>query len=103
MDRASFCYWRKVGDQSWSRVAHPNTALAAADDGSEAFLKLFVTPPVFYQEFASAYYEREFALKAIVDIYAHTLLTAELVGSLNPQLTLNEVRKDAAEIDYPCG
>lgn len=98
MDRASFCYWRGLVDSAWNRVAHPG-----GEDGSEALLELLVAPPLFYQEFASDYYEMELPLAAISRIYAHAALDIDLVRALNNGLTLNDVRESALEIDYPCG
>ncbi|HWY24564.1 MAG TPA: hypothetical protein VNX47_06575 [Nevskia sp.] len=103
IDHASFCYWRGVSESAWSRVAHPDPVFANTEDGSETFLALLVTPPLFYQEFALDYYERELPLAAIEHIYANAPLSQELIRTLNPDLGLNDALESASEIAYPDG
>lgn len=99
----SYCYWRGVQDEVWRKVIHPDAALAATDDGSVRRLTLLCEPATGYAEFAAWYYERELPLAAIESVYAHRPLTADLVASLNPDLTLERLRTDIVEIGYPSG
>lgn len=100
MDRLSYCYWRAAVDPGWQKVAHPDPALASAD-GSTAHLAALIGAPTSYAEYAAGYFERDLPIAAIADVHAHVPLTDRLVRTLNPGLTLAQLRADAAEIGYP--
>jgi hypothetical protein len=99
MDRATFCYWRNADNEVWSKVIHPNSSLANADDGS-SLLALLLEPPTAYQDFANEYFECQLPLDAIEHVYANSPLTKDIVKRLNSNLTLAEADQSAAEIGY---
>ena len=101
MDAVSFFYWRRAGDQAWSRVAHPDAGLAQWSDGSEDFLSILLAPSSCYYDYATDYFECEPPLTSIEHIYALAPLTAAIVKSLNPQMTLAQARVAADLIGYP--
>jgi len=101
MDAVSYCYFRRSSDLAWSRIAHPHAALAQWSDGSEDFLSILLAPASCYYNYASDYFECEPPLTSIEHIYALAPLTATVVKSLNPQMTLDEARAAADVIGYP--
>ncbi|MEO7494180.1 MAG: hypothetical protein ABIT83_23710 [Massilia sp.] len=101
METVSFCYWRRHGDPAWSQVAHPDPAMRQLDDGSSAYLSILLAPASCYYDYASDYFECEPPLASIEHIYQHLPLTAALVKSLNPQLSLVQAQVAAIQIGYP--
>ena len=102
MDAVSYCYWRGAQDKSWNKVRHPNAALANRADGSADYLSILLAPATCYHEYASDYFEAEAPLPSIEHIYHHAPLTEAVVRSLNPQLSMDDAQRLAAEIGYPC-
>ena len=101
MEAVSYCYFRRSADLAWSRVAHPHPALAQWSDGSEDYLSILLAPASCYYDYASDYFECEPPLTSIEHIYALAPLTATVVKSLNPQMTLDQARAAADAIGYP--
>jgi hypothetical protein len=101
MDAVSYFYYRRSGDGAWSKVAHPDAGLARRSDGSEDYLSILLAPASCYYDYATDYFECEPPLASIEHIYALAPLTAAIVKSLNPQMTLAEARAAAALIGYP--
>ena len=101
MDAVSYFYWRRSGDAGWSKVDHPDAGLAHWSDGSEDYLSILLAPASCYYDYATDYFECEPPLASIEHIYALAPLTAAIVKSLNPQMTLAEARAAAAAIGYP--
>lgn len=100
MDDITFGLWRRYSDQAWS---HGSIEFPEGDDpdGSEALLALLDRNPATYRQFAEEYYEIEIPLNSIQHIYKHLPLTADLVSSLNNDLSLTDLAEDINEIDYP--
>ena len=96
MDAVSYCYWRRSGDRAWSKVAHPDARLTNCSDGSADYLSILLAPASCYYDYATDYFECEPPLASIEHIYAHAPLTAAIVKSLNPQMTLAEAQAAAA-------
>ena len=71
------------------------------EDGSADLLGILDGDPETYRSWATDYYEREISPKIVRAIYEHQTLSNELITSLNPELTLSDVTKDAVEIGYP--
>jgi hypothetical protein len=46
-------------------------------------------------------YEREIPLSTVRALYGHQVLTDQLVASLNKELRVSDIKKDAIEIGYP--
>ena len=101
MDSVSFCYWRRSGDDGWSKLAHPDVRLRHRYDGSEDYLSILLAPASCYYEYAADYFECEPPLAAIEHLYAHAPLSASLVKSLNPQMSLDVALEAAVRIGYP--
>ncbi|MDB5960946.1 MAG: hypothetical protein JWP59_2240, partial [Massilia sp.] len=97
----SFCYWRGSHDDSWSRLAHPDARMQHRYDGSEDYLSILLAPASCYYEYAADYFECEVPLTSIEHLYAHAPLTASVVKSLNPQMTLGDALEAASAIGYP--
>jgi hypothetical protein len=70
-------------------------------DGSAQLLQLLDGRPESYRAFAAEYYEVELPLDAVAAVYRHEPLTAALIGRLNGNVTIDELRDDVAEIGYP--
>jgi hypothetical protein len=101
MSDVSYCYWRRSDDRAWSKVAHPDAGLENWTDGSADYLSILLAPAACYYDYATDYFECEPPLASIEHIYAHGALTAAIVKSLNPQLSLAEAQASAAAIGYP--
>lgn len=95
---ATFCYWRRAAEATWSRVAG-----LAPDDGSDEMLKLLVSGPSTYQQWAQEYFEVPVALEGVMAVFNHSPLSDTLIRSLNPEADIAGVHADASEIGYPNG
>lgn len=101
MDAVSYFYYRRSADAAWSKVDHPDPSLAHRADGSAEFLSILLAPASCYYDYACDYFECEPPLASIEHIYALAPLTAGVVRSLNPQMTLEQARAAAVAIGYP--
>lgn len=101
METVSYCYWRGRNDAHWSRLAHPDASLRNLADGSADYLSILLAPASCYYDYASDYFECEPPLASIEHIYQHLPLTAAIVKSLNPQLSLVEAQVSAIQLGYP--
>ena len=99
MDWLSYCYWRSPEDKQWQKVKAIDSALVA-DDGSTEFLALLIKPALSYVQFANEYYEVKVPLESVELIYQHEPLTAELIHSINPELSIADAKTIASEIGY---
>jgi hypothetical protein len=98
MQHATFCYWRKAGDGSWSKVGG-----GPDDDGADEMLALLVSGPSGYKEWAEDYFEVPVALDAVTALFAHQPLTDSIILSLNPDADIDFTYGQAQEIGYPRG
>ena len=96
MQHATFCYWRKATDPSWSKVSG-----ALEDDGSEEMLALLVTGPSSYKEWAEGYFEVSVDLDAVSAVFSHQPLKDSVILALNPEAELAFTYAQALEIGYP--
>jgi hypothetical protein len=101
MESVSYCYWRRSGERAWHQVRHPDAGLAHWNDGSADFLSILLAPASCYYDYACDYFECEPPLASIEHIYAHAPLTAAVVKSLNPQMSLEDAHAAARQIGYP--
>jgi hypothetical protein len=101
VDSVSFCYWRRSSDRAWSKVTHPEAHLEHRYDGSEDYLSILLAPADCYYDYASEYFECEPPLASIEHIFSHGPLTATIVKSLNPQLSMEDAHAAARLIGYP--
>jgi hypothetical protein len=102
MSETTFCIWRRILDGSWQtgQIAYPGKE---DPDGSEDLLFVLDGDPKTYQEFAQQYYERSIDLRAVRSIYEHHPLTTQIVKRLNPEVELESLSSDLAEISYLSG
>ena len=100
MSETTFCIWRRTEDESWQtgQIEYPEDD---DPDGSEGLLFILDGEPRTYHEFAEEYYERAIDLQSVTSIYEHRPLTSEIVKKLNPEVSLESLRSDVEEIDYP--
>lgn len=96
MQHATFCYWRKANDSSWSRVSSTLT-----DNGSGDMLALLVLGPAGYKEWAESYFEVPVDLDAVSAVFAHQPLNDSIIRALNPESDLSFTYAQAVEIAYP--
>ena len=98
MAETTFCIWRRTEDDSWQtgQIQYPEDE---DPDGSEGLLFILDGDPKTYQEFAEQYYERAIDLVSVTSIYEHQPLTSEIVKKLNPDVPLETLSSDIAEID----
>lgn len=96
MQHATFCYWRRAGDASWTKVAS-----VLADDGADDMLALLVSGPSGYKEWAEDYYEVPVSLEAVAALFSHQPLSDSVIRALNPEAALDSVYTEAREIGYP--
>lgn len=101
MDSVSFCYWRRAMDAGWTQLAHPDARMQHRYDGSEDYLSILLAPASCYYEYAADYFECEPPLASIEHLFAHAPLTASVVKSLNPQMSLGDALEAASMIGYP--
>ena len=98
MQQATFCYWRKTGDSSWSKVdGGPD------DDGADQMLSLVTSGPSGYKGWAEDYFEVPVALDAVTALFAHAPLSDSLILALNPDADTDFTYGQAQEIGYPRG
>jgi hypothetical protein len=100
MEETTFCIWRLRGDTEWHTGDIPFPE-GDDPDGSARLLSIFDGQPRTYQQWAEEYYEHPISLSAVEHIYAHEVLTDEVIHSLNPDTSLPELAEDISEIGYP--
>jgi hypothetical protein len=101
MAAASFCIWRSRTDPIWSVVSPATGPVSPEEDGSAELLGIFDGNSETYRLWAEDYYEREIAPTAVRSIDDHQALSDRLVTTLNVELALPDITKDAIEIGYP--
>jgi hypothetical protein len=96
----TFCIWRTPSDDQWRKgvITFPP---GADPDGSADLISILDGNPEIYQQWAEWYYEVYVSMAPVEHIYRHRPLTAEIVARLNPEITLNVLADDIAEIGYP--
>lgn len=102
--QATFCLWRQSGDSHWhvGDIEYPAVAGYRTDpDGAGLLNILCDASGDLYRAFAADYYETEPDPTAVQQIYAGKPLDDAMVGALNAELTLADVRAEAAAIGYP--
>ncbi|WP_460718657.1 hypothetical protein [Nocardia heshunensis] len=91
---ATVCFWREPLDSVWG--------VSAAESGGNGLFDLLVEgTPESYLEWARDYYETEVSLPAVQHMYAQRPLTPEVAAVLNPEIDLDALQQDLAEIGYP--
>jgi hypothetical protein len=97
----SFAYFYLPSNERWCR-ANDLTAFATLDGGEDDLLYHLCGDPSDYATFAEDYYERTVPASAVAAVFDHKPITDELVLSLNPDTTLEEISNELhGEIGYP--
>jgi hypothetical protein len=96
----TFCIWRTYTDPSWM-TGEVNFPHGSTDpDGSRDLLSPLDGRAETYHVWAEGYYERDIHLDAVRAIYAHQTLSDSIIAELNPEITLQMLAEDVAEIGY---
>jgi len=95
MQNATFCFWRKADDASWTKVQG-----SLLEDGSGDLLSLLVAGPSAYAAWAEGYFEIPIDHQAVSAVFDHAPLTDEIILMLNPDAELDFTYGEAAEIGY---
>lgn len=100
MSDTTFCIWRQFGDDAWrcGPVIYPE---GNDPDGSEWMLSMLDGSPRTYVEFARDYFELSVLEEAVEAVFAHTILSQELLNRFSSKRSLTSVVADAVEIGYP--
>jgi hypothetical protein len=100
---ATVCLWRQAGDDRWHAgdIDFPNGD--DPDGANRLFAVLMDATPTAYQRFAEDYFEQALDTDAVREIFALGLLTDDVVRRLNPDLAVDDLDADVAEIGYPSG
>ncbi len=92
LDNISFCFWRSNSENSW--VSEPMTE-------NLFYLNFLTDDPNIYKEWSEEYYEKEFNISVIQDIFLHKPLTNEMIVKLNAEIKIEDLSEDLEEIGYP--
>ena len=99
MEWTTFCIWRRYTDPAW-QIGDVTFPAGEDPDGSAELLAILDGNPRTYQQWAEDYYERDVPLALVEQLYRHRPLTADLVVGLNPEVMLDDLAGDVAEIGY---
>jgi hypothetical protein len=99
LEDTTFCIWRTPGGTSWQR-GEIQFSDDDKRDGSAEMLLILDGQPQTYQQWAEEYYQQPVDLAAVRHVYAHQPLTEDLVAHLNPDVLLQDLSADLAEIGY---
>jgi len=100
VQQTTFGIWRLTSASSWCGGQIDWSTLDAAASELE-LLNIVVGGPEYYKTWAEEYYERNVPIETIRQIFSFLPLKAEMVCSLNPDITLPELQDDIKEIGYP--
>ena len=102
IEATTFCIWRRYSDSSWQvgDIVYPE---GDDPDGSEDLLSILDGKPETYQNFAAEYFEEDIPLAAVKHIYAHKILSDNIISELNAEVSKTELRDDIEEVNYPNG
>lgn len=98
---ATVCLWREAGDDRW-HVGDVEFPDGADPDGADSlFAALLEGTGDAYRRFAEDYYELPVDGGAVSSIYALEPVSDEVVRRLNPDVSVQDLADDLAEIGYP--
>lgn len=92
LENISFCFWRSNSDEDW--VSEPIAK-------NLPYLNFLTGDSKIYKKWAEEYYEKEFNINVIQDIFSHKPLTNEMVVKLNTEIKIEDLEEDLEEIGYP--
>jgi len=105
----TFCIWQTNSDIEWKtgQIEWPEYNYK---DGSSELLQVLDGNPLSYKKWADEYYveyfeerfeDNKIKLNLVEEIYNHTVLTVELVNSINPKLeNIERLKSDLQRIGY---
>jgi hypothetical protein len=95
------CLWRGGDDDCWQTGEIEFPEERTDPDGADALFELLADrSPDAYIRFAEDYYETSLDPAAVTALLSLQPLTATLVATLNPDVTLEDLTTDLAEIGY---
>lgn len=99
VQEATFLVWRREADATWNvgKIDFPNTA---DPDGSADLLAILDGDPNKYKKWGEEYYDRSIPISCVEHIYEFRPLTNTVVAQLNPEISLEDLSTDLAEIGY---
>ena len=99
LEETTFCVWQSSDSVNWQSgsIQFPD---GPDPDGSARLLRLLDGKPQSYQQWAETYYERPVDIASVVHIYEQKLLTDQVVATLNPSLSIQDIALDLTEIGY---
>ncbi len=95
----SFCIWRRITDDRWT-CGVTRFGDGPDPDGSTDLLAILDANPSTYVRYAEHCFQTNVPFAAVEAVYRHDVLTHELLASLNPELSLDDLRGDLDEIGY---
>jgi hypothetical protein len=112
LNMITFCIWRKYSDPSWNigNIDFPEDEFNNDPDGSERLLFILDGNPETYQKiYNTAYPEKDYQeypdlwkkLEPIKYFYDYKPLTEKIIKEIDPDLTIESLKKDIEEIGYP--
>lgn len=102
----TFCIWRENHDSQWHSGPVDFTGLDPYDtDGAHEMLGALCepNPAAAYSSFAFEYFEVDLDPVAVEQIFELGPITDQLVRSINPSATLDDLARDLASSGYPTG
>ncbi|MDF3291544.1 hypothetical protein [Streptomyces silvisoli] len=101
--RATVCLWRERTDSAWrcGDIHVPDEDEDDADGAEWLFGLLLDGTAEAYLEFVEEVYETALALEAVQHVYDLKPLTQDVVSALNPEVRLEDLAEDIAQIGYP--
>jgi hypothetical protein len=94
-ENATFCFWH---EGRWERSEEGEEGV---DDGSMGQLRILTEGAEGYKRYADGYYLTEVPLETVQQIFRLAPLTKELIERLNPEVSIEQLADDIAEIGYP--
>lgn len=100
-NQTSFAYFREAFAKSWTR-ANDLISIAQMDASEGDVLSVLCVGPEAYVTFAKDYYEVEIPLETVTRIHDLAPMNHEMVKSLNPEVSLEDIETELREeIGYP--
>lgn len=101
MNDVTFCIWRSKNDSKWNKG---NVVVPAdcenEDDGQDFLLVYIYEDPKEWLDWAKYYYNKEFSIEYIRNIYEHKEITKEIIQSINLERDVDSVMDELREIGY---
>jgi hypothetical protein len=96
---STYCLWRLLGSDHWSRGALPSAEIAHAD-GMVEHLGLLTEGPAGCLRWAADYHEVELHLADVEAVFRHAAITPELACRMNPEINFEVLQSELRQIGY---